>query len=111
MLRSFIAQFEKRDKEGSSREKLLEENISSLTMEIVSIKKALIFAEKSLFEREIELQSAQVDSMRKEKNWIYSLHRLLSIIIHTFIIHKYAFIPNRIVSKEKKLFIYLLFFI
>ena len=58
MLRSFIAQFEKRDKEGSSREKLLEENISSLTMEIVSIKKALIFAEKSLLEREIELQSA-----------------------------------------------------
>ena len=51
MLKTFITQFEKKDKEGSLREKNLEENIFSLTMEIESTKKVL-------FEREIELQRA-----------------------------------------------------
>ena len=51
MLKTFIAQFEKKDKEGSLRQKSLEENIFSLTMEIESTKKAL-------FERENDLQRA-----------------------------------------------------
>ena len=51
MLKTFIAQFEKKDKEGSLRQKNLEENIFSLTKEIESTKKAL-------FEREIDLERA-----------------------------------------------------
>ena len=76
MLKTFIAQFEKKDKEGSLREKSLEENIFSLTMEIESTKKVL-------FEREIELQRAvggfnekgeELDLLTAQVIYHYSIH-------------------------------------